>query len=132
RAATGASPRPGEAPRPACGPASGPRFQPASPAAPSESGSSPAAPTEGESSLARLPPGPVTRRPTASFVANPVLVGAVTTLVVTVAVFLAYNANHGLPFVPTPELKVQLSNGSNLAAGNEVRAGGFRSGLDGE
>ena len=36
----------------------------------------------------------------ASIVANPVLVGAVTTLVVIVAVFLAYNANNGLPFVP--------------------------------
>ena len=33
------------------------------------------------------------RRPNASIVANPVLVGAVTTLVVLVAVFLAYNAN---------------------------------------
>ena len=28
------------------------------------------------------------------------LVGAVTTLVIVVAVFLAYNANNGLPFVP--------------------------------
>ena len=33
--------------------------------------------------------------------ANPVLIGAVTVLVVMVAVFLAYNANKGLPFVPT-------------------------------
>ena len=38
--------------------------------------------------------------------ANPVLVGAVTVLAVLVAVFLAYNANQGLPFVPTRELKV--------------------------
>ena len=29
------------------------------------------------------------------------LIGAATTLVVIVAVFLAYNANNGLPFVPT-------------------------------
>ena len=36
-----------------------------------------------------------------SIIANPVLVGAVTLLVVIVAVFLAYNANNGLPFVPT-------------------------------
>jgi virulence factor Mce-like protein len=64
-----------------------------------------------------------------SIAANPVLVGAVTTLVVTVAVFLAYNANNGLPFVPTDQYKVELSNGSNLVKGNEVREGGFRIGV---
>ena len=46
------------------------------------------------------------RRSNASIVANPVLIGAVTTLVLVVAVFLAYNANNGLPFVPTRELNV--------------------------
>jgi virulence factor Mce-like protein len=69
------------------------------------------------------------RRPRASIVANPVLVGAVTTLVVVVAVFLAYNANNGLPFVPTRELNVLVSNGANLIKGNEVRSGGFRVGV---
>ena len=33
-------------------------------------------------------------------VANPILVGAATLLVAVVGVFLAYNANSGLPFVP--------------------------------
>ena len=61
------------------------------------------------------------RRSSASIVANPVLVGAVTTLVIVVAVFLAYNANNGLPFVPTTQLKVQIANGANLVKGNEVR-----------
>ncbi|MCW3017265.1 MAG: hypothetical protein JWO02_4357 [Solirubrobacterales bacterium] len=69
------------------------------------------------------------RRGQASIVANPVLVGAVTTLVVVVAVFLAYNANNGLPFVPTRSLDVQFSNGANLVKGNEVRSGGFRVGV---
>jgi virulence factor Mce-like protein len=69
------------------------------------------------------------RRATQSIVANPVLVGAVTTLVVVVAVFLAYNANNGLPFVPTTQLNVQISNGANLVPGNEVREGGFRVGV---
>ena len=69
------------------------------------------------------------RRPRASIVANPVLVGAVTTLVVVVAVFLAYNANTGLPFVPTRELHVLIANGANLVKGNEVRSGGFRVGV---
>ena len=62
-------------------------------------------------------------------VANPVLVGAVTTLVIVVAVFLAYNANNGLPFVPTRQLDVLVSNGANLVKGNEVRSGGFRVGV---
>jgi phospholipid/cholesterol/gamma-HCH transport system substrate-binding protein len=69
------------------------------------------------------------RRPRASIVANPILVGAVTTLVVVVAVFLAYNANSGLPFVPTRQLNVLVSNGANLIKGNEVRSGGFRVGV---
>ena len=57
------------------------------------------------------------------------LVGAVTTLVIVVAVFLAYNANNGLPFVPTRQLDVLVSNGANLVKGNEVRSGGFRIGV---
>src|SRR3712207_5436226 len=64
------------------------------------------------------------RRGSASSVANPVLVGAVTTLVVVVAVFRAYNANQGLPFVPTQTIKFRVSNGANLLEGNEVREGG--------
>ncbi len=61
--------------------------------------------------------------------ANPVLVGAVTLLVVLVAVFLSYNANSGLPFVPTYELRAELPNAANLVRGNEVRIGGARVGL---
>jgi len=61
--------------------------------------------------------------------ANPVLIGAVTTLVTVVAVFLAYNANNGLPFVPTRQISVDVSSGANLVRGNEVRAGGFRIGV---
>src|SRR3954452_13393331 len=68
-------------------------------------------------------------RGTASVVASPVLVGAVTVLIVIVSVFLAYNANKGLPFVPTYDLSVRLPNGSNLVPGNEVRVGGFRVGV---
>jgi virulence factor Mce-like protein len=64
-----------------------------------------------------------------SVFANPVLVGAVTVLVLIVAVFLAYNANAGLPFVPTKELKVDIADGSQLVIGNDVREGGFRIGL---
>jgi virulence factor Mce-like protein len=59
---------------------------------------------------------------------NPVLIGTVTTLVVLVAVLLAYQANKGLPFVPTFELRVDTPNAARLVVGNEVREGGFRIG----
>jgi virulence factor Mce-like protein len=68
------------------------------------------------------------RTPRPSLVASPVLVGAVTILVVIVAVFVSYNANQGLPFVPTYRLSAELENGSKLIPGNDVRAGGFRVG----
>src|SRR3954468_44359 len=60
---------------------------------------------------------------------SPVLVGALTVLVVIVAVFLSYNANKGLPFVPTYDIGADLPNGAQLVAGNEVRIGGFPVGV---
>ena len=71
----------------------------------------------------------MSRRPAASIVASPVLVGAVTVLVAIVAVFLAYNANQGLPFVPTYDVSAELPGGSNLVNGNDVQVGGRRIGL---
>ncbi len=68
-----------------------------------------------------------TSRPSA--LGNPVLVGAMTVLVVLVAVFLAYNANSGLPFVPTTELKVNIASGSDLVPGDEVTEGGYHVGI---
>ena len=68
------------------------------------------------------------RQAAGAIVASPVLVGAVTVLVAIVAVFIAYGANSGLPFVPTYDLKVQLPSGAKLVNGNEVRVGGFRVG----
>jgi virulence factor Mce-like protein len=69
------------------------------------------------------------RRGASSIAANPVLIGAATTLVTIVAVFLAYNANNGLPFVPTYELKADVPNAANLVKGNDVRIGGSRVGV---
>src|SRR3954451_12481965 len=60
---------------------------------------------------------------------SPVLVGAVTVLVIVVAVFLAYNANNGLPFVSTYNLKARVPNADALVKGNEVRIGGVRVGI---
>ncbi len=68
------------------------------------------------------------RRGAAALTASPVLVGAVTLLVTIVGVFLAYNANSGLPFVPTYDLKVRLPDAANLVVGNDVRIGGARVG----
>src|SRR6476620_11701520 len=68
-------------------------------------------------------------RRNASIAANTVLIGAATTLIVIVAVFLAYNANNGLPFVPTYTLRVNVPNAAQLVRGNEVRVGGARVGV---
>src|SRR5205823_3482576 len=56
-------------------------------------------------------------------------VRAVTVLIAIIAVFIAYNANRGLPFVPTYDLSVELPSGDKLVRGNEVRTGGFRVGV---
>ena len=63
-----------------------------------------------------------------SLAASPTLVGAVTVLIVVVAVFLSYQANEGLPFVPTYRVSAQVPNASTLVPGNEVRIGGIRVG----
>lgn len=60
---------------------------------------------------------------------NPVLVGAGAILVILVMVLLSYNANTGLPFVPTYDITADLPNGAALVKGNEVRIGGARVGL---
>ena len=39
-----------------------------------------------------------------------------------VAVFLSYNANKGLPFVPTYQLKAEVPSAANLVVGNDVRS----------
>ena len=70
-----------------------------------------------------------TRRAQTSVGASPVLVGAVTVLIAIIAVFIAYNANSGLPFVPTYDVKAELPTGAKLVKGNEVRVGGFRVGV---
>lgn len=69
------------------------------------------------------------RRGIQGVAASPVIVGAVTVLVVIVAVFLAYNANNGLPFVSTYDLKAIVPNANALVKGNEVRIGGSRVGV---
>src|SRR5208283_833735 len=64
-----------------------------------------------------------------SLASNPLLIGAVTTLVVVVAVYLSYNANNGLPFVPTYDINAKIPNANGLIKGNDVRIGGTRVGI---
>ena len=59
---------------------------------------------------------------------NPVLIGAATVLVVLVAVFLSYNANKGLPFVPTYQVNAEVPSAAQLVVGNDVKIGGTRVG----
>jgi virulence factor Mce-like protein len=61
--------------------------------------------------------------------ASPTMVGAVTVMIVILAVFLAYNANTGLPFVPSYRISAEVPNANSLVPGNEVRIGGVRVGL---
>ncbi len=64
-----------------------------------------------------------------SLAANPLLIGALTTLILSVAVYLSYNALNGLPFTPTYDIQVAFNQANGLLPSNEVRIGGARVGL---
>jgi virulence factor Mce-like protein len=66
--------------------------------------------------------------PTRGIAGNPVLIGAATVLVILVAVFLSYNANKGLPFVPTYQVDAEVPSAAQLVVGNDVKIGGTRVG----
>ncbi len=57
------------------------------------------------------------------------MIGALAVLITILAVFLAYNANNGLPFVKTYRLTAQVPDANGLVPGNEVRIGGVRVGV---
>ena len=65
----------------------------------------------------------------ATLASSPTMVGAVTVLIAIVAVFLAYNANQGLPFVPVYSVSVEVPNAARTTDANEVRIGGTRVGV---
>ncbi len=69
------------------------------------------------------------RRREQGMLANPILIGALTVLVTIVAVYLAYNANNGLPFVPKYTLHVQIADASEVTKGAEVHMGGSLVGI---
>jgi phospholipid/cholesterol/gamma-HCH transport system substrate-binding protein len=59
---------------------------------------------------------------------DPVLVGAIALLVAAIAVFLSYNANNGLPFVPAYQISIDVPDAAELTKSSEVRVGGGRVG----
>ncbi|MCB0829039.1 MAG: MCE family protein [Solirubrobacterales bacterium] len=63
---------------------------------------------------------------------NPALIGAVTIVIIVVGIFYSYNANNGLPYVPTYDVKAELPNGASIVQGNEVRIAGVRVGVVGD
>ena len=69
-----------------------------------------------------------TRKAAIEIFDNPILTGAITILVVAVAVYLSYIAENGLPFVPTYNIKVDVPNGAELVKNADVRIGGARVG----
>jgi phospholipid/cholesterol/gamma-HCH transport system substrate-binding protein len=68
------------------------------------------------------------RKTAAEIWGNPILVGAITILVVAIAVYLSYIAENGLPFVPTYHLNVDVTNANEVIKNADVRIGGARVG----
>lgn len=60
-----------------------------------------------------------------------VVIGAVTVLIAIIAVFFAYGANSGLPFVPTYDINVAQPDASGIQKGDGVAIGGTRVGYVG-
>lgn len=61
---------------------------------------------------------------------NPTLIGSILVMFTLICVALAYNANRGLPFVPTYDVFVEVPDAARLIeAGSEVRIGGSRVGV---
>ncbi len=69
------------------------------------------------------------RRHQGPVASHPAIVGATTVLVMLLAIFVAYNANRGLPFVSTYNVSVEVPNAAALVAGNDVRVAGIRVGF---
>jgi ABC-type transporter Mla subunit MlaD len=64
-----------------------------------------------------------------SLAGSPLLIGAITVLIAVVAVYISYNANNGLPFTPTYDIKAELHEAYGLQPGNQVRLAGRRVGV---
>lgn len=63
-----------------------------------------------------------------SLAGSPVLIGAATALIALVGVVLSYNANKGLPFISTYDIKAEVRDADRLTTSVDVRIGGKRVG----
>jgi virulence factor Mce-like protein len=59
---------------------------------------------------------------------SPVLIGTVTVAILSLAVYLSYIAENGLPFLHTYQVNVQVANADELNKNADVRIGGARVG----
>jgi phospholipid/cholesterol/gamma-HCH transport system substrate-binding protein len=69
------------------------------------------------------------RRPNQVTFLSPLLTGTVVVLIAVIGIFVTYNANKGLPFVPTYKVGFSVPDAGGLAAGREVRIAGKRVGI---
>ena len=59
---------------------------------------------------------------------NPILIGTLTILIATIAVYLSYIAENGLPFIATYNISADVDNAAQLVKNADVRIGGARVG----
>ncbi|MCL2420125.1 MAG: MlaD family protein, partial [Conexibacteraceae bacterium] len=83
--------------------------------------------TNGNASSNGTGPRPRPRLP----MMNNIMIGAVTVLIGIIAVFFAYGANSGLPFVPTYDINALQPDASGIQKGDSVAIGGTRVGYVG-
>lgn len=63
-----------------------------------------------------------------SWIGNTVLIGSAIILIATVGVFVSYQADKGLPFVPYYQVYFDVPDAAEMVPGSEVRIGGTRVG----
>jgi virulence factor Mce-like protein len=65
---------------------------------------------------------------TPTVLGSAIVVGTITIVVLTIAVYLSYIAANGLPFVPSYRVNVQVANADEVGKNADVRIGGARVG----
>ena len=74
----------------------------------------------------------MTRRSKTGLASQPALLGALTIFIAIVAIYFVYQADSGLPFVPTYEVQAELPNAEHLGKTGDVRMAGVLVGRVGE
>lgn len=74
----------------------------------------------------------MTRRSKTGLASQPAMLGAIAIFVTIVAVYFVYNADSGLPYVPTYDVRAELPNAEHLGKTGDVRMAGLLVGRVGE